>query len=71
MIINRVGLGEADIQGFCQEQGAPVLMEIPLDRKIGEGLARGLSLLEIDPEYNTRLADLWANVLASSQVVML
>lgn len=70
VIINRVGLGQADIQDFCREQGAPVLMKIPLDRRIGEGLARGQSLLDIDPEYKDRFADLWRDILAATQVVM-
>lgn len=70
VIINRVGLGDADIQGYCQEQGVPVLLEIPLDRKIGEGLARGKSLLEIDPGYRTELGELWADIQTKPKGVM-
>jgi len=62
VIINRVGLGEEDIQGFCQEQGIPVLMEIPLERKIAEGLARGKGLLEIDPSFHNQFAALWKEI---------
>ena len=62
VILNRVGLGTADIHGFCQENGVPVLMEIPLERKIGEGLARGKGLLEIDPEFRGRFAALWQEI---------
>jgi MinD superfamily P-loop ATPase len=70
VIINRVGLGEADIHGFCQAQEVPVLMEIPLDRKIGEGLARGKGLLEIDPGYRAQFADLWASIQDASRGVL-
>ncbi len=69
VIINRVGVGEEDIRGFCQANGVPVLMEIPLERKIGEGLARGKGLLEIDPVYRSRFADLWQAVQSAGKAV--
>ena len=59
VIINRVGLGQEDIWGYCQENQVPILMEIPLERNIGEGLARGKGLLEIDPGYRADFAALW------------
>lgn len=69
VIINRAGLGEEDIRGYCREKDVPVLMEIPLDRKIGEGLARGKGLLEIDPEYRRLFGELWQDIQASGKAV--
>jgi MinD superfamily P-loop ATPase len=69
VIINRAGLGEEDIRGFCREKEVPVLMEIPLDRKIGEGLARGKGLLEIDPEYRCLFGELWHDIQAAGKAV--
>lgn len=69
VILNRAGLGEEDIQGFCKKEGIPMLMEIPLDRKIGEGLARGESLLEIDPAYRSAFSDLWTDIQNEIKVV--
>jgi len=63
VIINRVGLGEEDIRGFCRENGIPVLLEIPLDRVIGEGLARGKGLLDIAPDLRPLFGDLWQTVM--------
>ncbi len=40
----------------------PVLMTIPLDRKIGAGLARGDTLLEIYPEYGDKFRELYDEV---------
>lgn len=62
VIINRDGLGDADIQGYCRENSIPVLMTIPLDQKIGAGLARGDTLLEIYPEYRDRFKALYEEV---------
>ncbi len=62
VIINRAGVGQEDIRGFCQEEGLPVFLEIPLDRRIGEGLARGKTLLEIDPSYLEDFSGLWRQI---------
>ena len=51
VVINREGIGQADVAGYCAEEGIPVFFAIPLDQEIGEGLARGKSLLAIKPEY--------------------
>lgn len=67
VIINRVSLGEEDIQGFCLENDVPVVMEIPLERKIGEGLARGKALLEIVPEFRSRFVALWQTIQVSGR----
>jgi MinD superfamily P-loop ATPase len=51
LIINRDGIGNADVDAYCREVGLPILLRIPLERAIGEGIAQGKSLLEIHPEY--------------------
>jgi MinD superfamily P-loop ATPase len=51
VIINRDGVGDSQVDDFCQEAGLPILMRIPLERKIGEGIARGKSLIDIYPEF--------------------
>ena len=62
VIINRDGMGETDIQGYCRENDIPLLMTIPLDKEIGAGLARGDTLLEIYPEYGDKFRALYEEV---------
>jgi MinD superfamily P-loop ATPase len=62
VIINRDGLGEADIEGYCRDNNIPLLMTIPLDKNIGTGLARGDTLLEIYPEYGDMFSLLYQEV---------
>ncbi len=62
VIINRDGLGETDIKGYCQEKKIPILMTIPLDQKIGSGLARGDTLLDIYPEFEERFIELYEGI---------
>jgi MinD superfamily P-loop ATPase len=59
VVINRDGIGNADVDQFCVEVSLPVLMRIPLDREIGEGIARGKPLVAVRPEYAERFRDLY------------
>jgi len=62
VIVNRDGIGDTDIEGFCREKKIPLLMTIPLDLKIGRGLARGDSLLDIMPEYGEMFRNLFSRI---------
>ncbi len=50
VIINRAGIGDTGVDQYCEEMGLDIIMQIPLERKIGQGIAQGKSLLEIKPE---------------------
>ena len=58
VIINRDGIGNAQVEKFCEAAGLPILMRIPLERNIGQGLASGLPLIDIRPEYRARFREL-------------
>lgn len=49
-VVNRAGLGNDDIYGFCREKGLPILAEIPFDRAIAEAYARGRVIADVSPE---------------------
>jgi MinD superfamily P-loop ATPase len=61
-IINRDGIGNSDVDGYCEEVGLPVLLRIPLERKIGEGIAQGKTLLEVYPEYEESFRTLYKQI---------
>jgi MinD superfamily P-loop ATPase len=62
VVINRDGIGDAGVDRLCAEAGLPVLMRIPLEREIGEAIARGQPLIAIRPEYKERLRDLYRRI---------
>ncbi len=62
VIINRDGVGDTKVDDFCQQAGLPILMRIPLERKIGEGIAQGKSLIEIQPEYREYFHQMYAQI---------
>ncbi|MBN1428540.1 MAG: ATP-binding protein [Anaerolineae bacterium] len=69
VVINRDGSGNAGVDEFCRAEGLPVLMRIPFDRAIAEGIARGKTLIDIQPEYARQLLDLFEQIkqLAGAQ----
>jgi MinD superfamily P-loop ATPase len=62
VVINRDGIGNAQVERFCVEVGLPVLMRIPLDREIGEGIAQGKPLVAVRPEYTTHFRELYRRI---------
>lgn len=53
VIVNRDGVGDAGVDDFCADVGLPVVLRIPLDRKIAERTAQGIPLVVAYPEYRT------------------
>jgi len=51
VVINRADLGDGKVEEYCEEEGIPVLMRIPFDRRIAEAYSQGIPLVEAFPEY--------------------
>lgn len=64
VVINRDGVGDRGVEEYCAAEGIPVLMRIPLDRRIAEAYSEGVPLVEALPEYRPRFARLWEAITA-------
>ncbi len=64
VVINRDGVGDTQVEEFCQKAEIPILMRIPLDREISAGIAQGKTLIEIQPEYQSRFQAMYAQIAA-------
>ena len=51
VVINRDGIGDNAVETYCSENGIPILMRIPMERRIAQAIASGKPLLEAAPEY--------------------
>lgn len=58
VVINRVGAGDDRVHGFCRDEGVPILMEIPDDRRIAEAYSRGELMVDALPEYRVLFEEL-------------
>ena len=67
VVINRDGVGDTGVVDYCQDIGLPILMRIPLERRIGEAIARGQALVEALPEYLPHFQQLYDQILLLSK----
>lgn len=51
VVINRVGVGDDKVERYCHQQGIPILLRIPLDRKIAVLYSKGIPLVEGIPRW--------------------
>ena len=58
VVVNFAGIGDRGVYDFCEEQGIPIMMEIPFDRRIAELYSRGVPFVEAMPEWRQRFRDL-------------
>jgi MinD superfamily P-loop ATPase len=54
VVVNRDGTGDAGVDNYCASEGIPILMRIPLDRRIAEAISGGKALVDALPEYRPR-----------------
>jgi len=62
VVVNRVGVGDDKVEAYCQEQGIPILLEIPLDRRIAMLYSEGIPLVEGMPEWRNAFLKLFQDI---------
>lgn len=59
LVINRADIGDNGVRDYAEQEGIPLLMEIPFDRKIAEAYSRGEILVEFIPEWKEKFQALY------------
>jgi MinD superfamily P-loop ATPase len=54
VVINRAGIGDRKIYDYCEEKGAPILLEIPFQREIAELYSRGIPFVSKTPAWKNK-----------------
>jgi MinD superfamily P-loop ATPase len=62
VVINRDGVGDLGVDEYCGAEDIPILMRIPLDRRIAEAYSEGTPLVEVKPEYREQFRNLYAAI---------
>jgi MinD superfamily P-loop ATPase len=62
IVVNRAEPGNSDAHVFCKKRRAPVIAEIPDDRRIAEAYSRGEMILTAVPEMRPLFSALWQSV---------
>jgi MinD superfamily P-loop ATPase len=63
------GRYRATVEAYCWDQRLPVLMHIPFEREIAEGIAQGKTLVEIHPEAIQSFQRLFLQVISAVRPV--
>lgn len=58
LVINRSDIGDGQVKAYAKEEGIPVLMEIPFDRRIAEAYSKGELLVQHIPEWREKFIEL-------------
>lgn len=58
VVVNRDGIGDQGVDEFCAAEKIPILMRIPLDRRIAQAISDGQALIDALPEYRPRFQEL-------------
>jgi MinD superfamily P-loop ATPase len=62
VVVNREGVGDQGVDEYCAAESIPILMRIPLDRRIAEAYSEGIPLVERLPEYREQFQNLYAAI---------
>jgi MinD superfamily P-loop ATPase len=62
VVVNRDGTGDTGVDDYCAQEAIPILMRIPLERRIAEAISGGQALVEALPEYRPRFVELYQQV---------
>ena len=62
VVINRQGAGDDRVERYCEEEGIPVIMSIPEDRRIAELYSRGVPFVEELPEYREKFLSMYHRI---------
>ncbi len=62
VLINRADVGNEGVKEYCHNEGIPILLEIPMDRRIAKLYSEGIPLTEELPEYRDKFIDLFAQI---------
>ncbi|MBN2148103.1 MAG: ATP-binding protein [Anaerolineales bacterium] len=67
VVINRENGSYPPLDEFCTNHNLPVLLRIPFERAIAEGVAQGKTLLDIHPQYENAFQKMFQQITDSQK----
>jgi MinD superfamily P-loop ATPase len=62
VIVNRAGLGDKKIYEYLENEGIPLLLEIPFSKKIAELYSRGVPFIKEIPNWKESFIGVWEKI---------
>jgi MinD superfamily P-loop ATPase len=66
VVVNKADVGDGEVWDYCQSKNIPVLMEIPMDRRIAEMYSKGIPIVIEKPSYIRKFKNLFQNIKGHS-----
>lgn len=63
VVINRDGVGDRGVEDYCREENLPILLRIPMDRRIAVAYSNGVPFVLEMPEWKEQFIQLYKEVL--------
>lgn len=67
VVVNRDGVGDRGVDAYCAAEEIPILMRVPLERRIAEAYSDGVSLVDVLPAYRERFQVLYRQIARLSR----
>jgi MinD superfamily P-loop ATPase len=62
VVINKADIGDRGIWDYCKSKNIPILMEIPMDRRIAESYSKGIPFVVENSSYSSQFQELFEKV---------
>jgi len=62
VLVNHDGVGDTGVDQYCTAEGIPILMRIPLDRRIAVAYSKGIPLVQALPKYRAQFHNLVSSI---------
>jgi len=62
VLVNRAGVGDGKVEEYCQKEGIPILLTIPLDTEIARLYSRGITLVAGIPTWKDDFTRLFEKI---------
>lgn len=62
VVVNRAGIGNSEIEGYCRQNDIPILLTIPLDMRVAKLYSEGVTLVDGLPVWRERFAELFNKI---------
>lgn len=59
VVINKADIGDREVWDYCRSKNIPILMEIPMDRRIAESYSKGIPFVIENSSYLSKFQELF------------
>jgi MinD superfamily P-loop ATPase len=63
VVLNKCDIGDHKVEEYCKKNDIPLLLSIPLDRKIAVAYSKGIPIVKINSSYEQKFTQLFQKIV--------